>query len=173
MALKKKFFNVELENLNLPVPILASNPENIVGQVIRYDLTKLLRGKNCEARFKIQKDGERLIGVTYFFMLQPAFIKKMIGRNISIVEDSFLVKCKDASLRIKPFLITRKRVHRSVRNHLRRIAKEFITQSISELTKQKVFQEIISSSLQRALSKKLKEIYPLAICEIRVVKLEN
>ncbi|MEM1535811.1 MAG: hypothetical protein QXQ82_01305 [Candidatus Pacearchaeota archaeon] len=171
--LKKKIYDVKLEILDLEVSVFAPDEEFLVGKTISYDLTKLLKGKNCEARFRIKKEGESLFATIYFFMIYPQFVKKMIGKNVSVVEDSFLVKCKDAVLRIKPFLITRKRVHRSVRAALREKAREIIVKSFTEKTRKEAFQEILSSSLQKSLGKKLKKIYPLSVCEIRMAKVEK
>lgn len=171
--LKKKIYDVKLENLGIEVSVFASDVEDLIGKTISYDLTKLLRGKNCEARFRIKKENDSLVGLIYFFMIYPSFIKKIIGKNVSVVEDSFLVNCQDSTLRVKPLLITRKKVHRAVRAALREQAKEFIIKNFSKKTRQQAFQEILSSSLQKTLAKKLKKIYPLSVCEIRMVKVEG
>lgn len=173
MVLKKKFFDVELEVLEIKVPIFSRDEESIVGQVIKYDLTKFLRGKNCEARFKVIKSEEKILGQIFFFMIQPAFIRKMIGRNISIIEDSFVVQCSDSVLRIKPFLITRRKVSRKIRNSLRKETKEFMLKRFLDQTRTQAFQDIFSSLLQKSLSKHLKKIYPLAVCEIRMARVES
>ncbi|MEM4703121.1 MAG: hypothetical protein QXP53_01415 [Candidatus Pacearchaeota archaeon] len=172
--LKKKFFDVELENLNLKISVLARDINDLKGKTITYDLTRILKGKNCEAKFRVKELQEGVpFAEIYSFVILPTFIRKMIGRNISIVEDSFFCKCQDAGLRIKPFLITRKKVHRRIRAFLREKARDFIMKSVSEMSRKKFFQEILSSSLQKNLSKKLKKIYPLAVCEIRMAKVEK
>jgi ribosomal protein S3AE len=173
MVLKKKFFDVELEVLGIKVPILSRDTESLIGQVIRYDLTKFLRGKNCEAKFKVVKSEDGVLGQIYFFMIEPSFIKKMIGRNISIIEDSFTVKCTDCTLRIKPFLITRRKVSRRIRNSLRNESRDFIGKRFTDQTKIQAYQDILSSDLQKMLSKNLKKIYPLAVCEIRMANVES
>lgn len=171
--LKKKIFDVSLEIIGIEVPVFASTQEELVGRVIRYDLTKLLKGKNCEMKFRIIKKDNSLIGIAESFLIYPSFIRKMIGRKVSIVEDSFVTKCQDTFLRVKPFLITRRKVHRSVRKALREKAKELIVKHFSKLTREKAFQEVLSSHLQKMLAKKLKKIYPLSVCEIRVMKVEK
>jgi len=170
---KKKFIDVNLEPLNIKVPILVVDPDNIKGRVVRYDLTKILRGKNCEAKFRIYTTGDKNAAKIFFFKIQPSFIRKTIGKNISIIEGSFVFNCKDASLRIKPFLITRRSVHKKVRKVLRENVKSFIEEAIKDKPAEKIFQDILNSSLQRNLSRKLKKTYPLAVCEIRSIKIEN
>ncbi|MCS7134302.1 MAG: hypothetical protein NZ889_00360 [Candidatus Pacearchaeota archaeon] len=171
--LKKKIFNIRLEILDIEVPVFGSSFGGVEGKTIIYDLTKILKGKNCEGKFRIKKETDSLVGVMESFMIYPHFIRKMIGKGVSIVEDSFVVKCQDSFLRIKPFLITRKKVHRSVRKALREKAKELITRTFSKATRQKAFQEVLSSHLQKILAKKLKKIYPLSVCEIRMMKVEK
>lgn len=171
MVLKKKYFDVKLEVLNSSIPLLAYTEESLNGRAIRFDLTKILKGKNCEAKFMVHLKDKELEGEMVSFLIYPSFIRKMIGHNISIIEDSFVAKCKDTNLKIKPFLITRKQVHRSVRTELRNKAKEFLTNTAESLTKSEFFQYSINGTIQKDLSKFLKKIYPLAVSELRVVEL--
>jgi len=170
MVLKKKYFDVKLEVLNSSIPLLAYTAESLDKKAIKFDLTKILKGKNCEARFIVHEKDKELYGEMVSFSIYPSFIRKMIGHNISIIEDSFICKSKDTTLRIKPFLITRKRVHRSVRAELRNKAKEFLANTAESLTKTDFFQYTINGTIQKDLSKHLKKIYPLAVSEIRVVE---
>ena len=89
-------------------------------------------------------------------------------RGIDYVEDSFRVNCRDAILSIKPFLITRKNVSRAVRNALRFNTRKFIDAYIKIRTTKELFSDIISNKLQRGMALKLKKVYPLAMCEIRL-----
>lgn len=171
MVEKKRFFDVELDILNTTVQLYAMRAEELENRTVNYDLTKMLKGKNCEASFLIKKKDDRIIGEMFSFKISPSFMRRVIGHGTSIVEDSFIVKTQDKDMRIKPFMITRKRVHRSVRNALRKECRKNIEKFVSENTSEKVFDAVVSSVLQRGLSKKLKKIYPLAVCELRVVEL--
>ena len=173
MALKKKYFDVTLEVLNSSIPLLAYTPESLDKRIIRFDLTKILKGKNCEAKYLVHLKDKELFGEIIEFSIYPSFIKKMIGHNISIIEDSFSCPCKDSKLRIKPFLITRKRVHRSVRTELRNKSKEFLVATSENSSKEDFFKNTINGSIQKELSRVLKKIYPLAVSELRVVKIEK
>ena len=173
MAEKKKFFDVKLEVLESIVPLLAMNPDSLINRVVKLDLTKILKGKNCEAKFIVKKHENDLIGEVFSFTIFPSYIRRLIGHNISIVEDSFIVKAQDTDLRVKPFLITRKKVHRSVTKALREDARDFLMKAAEERTRDKIFQGVITGILQRQLSKRLKKIYPLVVCELRVVKVEK
>ena len=52
------------------------------------------------------------------------YLRRMIRKSIDYVEDSFSVEAKNAVLRVKTFLITRKKVSRAARKTLRNKAKE-------------------------------------------------
>lgn len=173
MAEKKKFFDVKLEILNSILQLFSSKPEDLLGRVIKFDLTKILKGKNCEAKFIVKKQDDSLVAEMFEFNIYPSYIRRLISHNISIVEDSFSIKAQDVTLRIKPFLITRKRVHRSVRKALKEEARDFLAKNLADKTREKIFQSILTALLQKQLSKKLKKIYPLAVCELRVVKVEK
>ncbi|MGB9707935.1 MAG: hypothetical protein ACPLXC_01240 [Candidatus Pacearchaeota archaeon] len=173
MAEKKKFFDVKLEVLESIVPLLAVSPDSLINRVVKLDLTKILKGKNCEAKFIVKRHENDFIGEIFSFTIFPSYIRRLIGHNISIVEDSFIVKAKDTNLRVKPFLITRKKVHRGVKKALRDETKDFLIKIAEERTRDKIFHAVITGILQKQLSKRLKKIYPLAVCELRVVKVEK
>ena len=172
-VLKKKYFDVRLEIFNTDIPLLAFKPEDLEGRTIKFDLTKILKGKNCEARFLVKKQNENLVGEIREIRINQSYIKRLIGHNSSIVEDSFVCKTQDVNIRVKPFLITRKRVHRAVRKELRERAREYLQKELEDKTRDKVFQSAVSAIIQKQLSKKLKKTYPLAVCELRMVKIEK
>ena len=92
----------------------------------------------------------------------------MVRRGTDYIEDSFIAKCKDAEVRIKPFIISRRKIHKSIRKALREKAKEELTSYIKDKSSEEIFNEIIRNQLQKPLSLKLKKIYPLSACEIRI-----
>jgi ribosomal protein S3AE len=171
MIEKKKFFEINLEALETSVPLLAVRPEALENKTVKLDATKMLKGRGSEVRFIIKKVGDAMVGQIYSFSLYPSYIRRLIGHGTSIVEDSFVCEAQEVKMQIKPFLITRKKVHRSVRNALREEAKDFLEKSCAKKPSDKIFEGVLSGILQRTLSAKLKKIYPLAVCEIRVVKI--
>ena len=97
----------------------------------------------------------------------------MVRRGTNYVEDSFLTDGKNSKVRIKPFLVTRRKVSRAVRKTLRNRAREELMLWAKDLTDEKMFDEILRGKVQKELSLKLKKIYPLSLCEIRVLKVEG
>ena len=103
----------------------------------------------------------------------PYFLKRMVRKGTNYVEDSFSTKCTDAQIRIKPFLITRRKVSRAVRKALREKAREELINYVKDKNTETLFDEILKNQLQKSLILKLKKIYPLSLCEIRVLKVEK
>lgn len=173
MALKKKFFEIQLPIINQKASLLATKEEELTGRTIKIDLTRKLRGKSLEIIFKIKLDKEKVKAQAYRLQLLGYFIRRMMRKSIDYVEDSFSAQCKDSILRIKPFLITRKKVSRRVRKALRNKAREEIEKTIKEEKYEDIFSEILSNKFQRTLSLKLKKIYPLSFCDIRDIYVEK
>ncbi len=172
-TLKKRFFEIEVPLTNSSVDALTYNIESLNGKAIKLDLTRQLRGKSIEVLLKIKVEKGKAVAYPTKLTLLSFYIRRMLRRKISYVEESFLAECKDAQIRIKPFLITRKRVSRRVRNALRKEVIDWLQVYAKSKTYQEVFSDIISNRLQKPLSLKLKKIYPLALCEIRILKLEK
>jgi len=170
---RKKFFDVEIPLLKKDTQLFAYSLEELEGRIIKYDLTRLLRGKNALLTLRVSTKDKTPTSIPKEIMLLPYFLAKMVRKGTNYVEDSFSLQCKDAQIRIKPFLITRRKVSRAVRKALRNKAKEELILYLKGKTTEAIFQEIIQNKLQKTLSLKLKKIYPLSLCEIRVLKVEK
>ncbi|MFH1307693.1 MAG: hypothetical protein ABIH72_02480 [archaeon] len=173
MVRKKKFFEIELPIINQKIELYAYEEEELIGKTVKIDLTRKLRGKSLEIIFKINKNGEKLKPEPQRLHLLGYFIRRMMRKSISYVEDSFSVQCKNAKLKIKPFLITRKKVSRAVRKALREKVKEEIEKQVKDKKYQDIFSELLENKFQKNLSIKLKKVYPLSLCEIRDFFIEN
>ncbi|MFH1248821.1 MAG: hypothetical protein V1660_01580 [archaeon] len=171
MATKKKSFDVEIPMIDTIIKLSALEIENLNNKTIKMDLTRQLHGKSIEAVFRISvKDGKATADLKGFKLL-PFYIQRAIRKGISYVEDSFMVPKDDVILRIKPFMITRKSVHRSVRNALRLKAAEEIKAFCESKSIEEIVSSIIYGRYAKELSLKLKKIYPLSFCEIRIFEI--
>jgi len=173
MAIKKKFFQVEIPLINSSLDVLTYSIENLKDKTIKLDLTRQLRGKSIEVVFQIKVEHGKATAEPKKLALLPYFIRRMLRKGISYVEDSFTAECEDAHIRIKPFLITRKKVSRNVRKALRNKTQEWIKDYIKNKPYREIFSDIISNRFQKSLSLSLKKIYPLALCEIRTLRIEK
>jgi len=171
--IKNKFFEVEIEMLNKNIFLLSDKVENLENRIIKYDLSKILRGKNTILTLKTNvKEGKVDSKATKLQILQP-FFQRIMRKNVSYVEDSFSGTCEDGSVKIKPFLVTRRKVHRSVRKALRDKTKVELLEYLKTKKTQDLFKELIKGRIQKAISLKLKKIYPLSFFDIRILKVEN
>ena len=170
---KKKFFDIEIPIINKKTNIYAFEFKEINGKYIKYDLTRILRGKGVEMQFKIKINKEDAIAYPISMKIMPYHLKRMARKGTDYVEDSFSTNCINAQIRIKPFLVTRRKVSRAVRNALRNKAKEELIKYSKDKTSQEIFEDVLKNKMQKTLSLILKKIYPLSTCEIRILKIEK
>jgi len=173
MAEKKKFFDVELPLIKGKIKLLALDIGQLNGRIVKIDMTRSLRGKGLEIIFKVKVKGEKAIGEVIKAYLMQFYIRRMMRKAVSYIEDSFSVESENSILQIKPFLITRNKVIRRVRRALREAAKKYIEEYVQEKNTEEIFSDILSNKFQKTLSLKLKKIYPLALCEIRQIILQK
>ncbi len=172
---RKKFFGINIPIINKQTQLQAYELSGLNDRIIKYDLTRLLRGKSIilKLKVKVEPENDRAIAVPKETQLMPYFIRRMVRKGTNYVEDSFSAQCKDAQLRIKPFLITRRKVSRRVRKALRNKAKEELIEYVKDKPVNELFEDLLKNKIQKPLSLKLKKIYPLSLCEIRVLKIEK
>ncbi len=171
--IKKKFFEVEVPLLNDKFESLSTSLDALNNKTLKMDLTRHLKGKSVDLIMKIVvKDGKAQAYPKKLTLLS-SFIRHMLHTGIDYVEDSFEAETKESKVIIKPFLITRKKVSRAVRRTLRNSAKNWLVDYLKTKRDDDVFTELLSNHAQKPLSLKLKKIYPLAICEIRMFEIKK
>lgn len=170
---KKRFYDVEMPIINKQTQILAYELPELDGRFIKYDLTRILRGKSILMQFKVSIHDNKAIALPRGILLMPYFLRRMIRKGTDYVEDSFIAESRDAVVKIKPFLITRRKVSKRVRRGLREKAKEEIKRYLKDKLSERVFEEILKNKMQKELSMILKKIYPLSLCEIKSMEIEK
>ena len=170
---RKKFFEVDVPIMGTVVRLYGKSLKEFDKKIIKVDLTRNLRGKSMEASMLVKIEGDKAVAEPKRMLLLSSFIRRMMRDAISYVEDSFQAECLDGILRVKTFLITRKKVARSVRKALRDAARKYLIEDLKEKTREEIIFDMINNKIQRPLSLKLKKIYPLSLCEIRDLKIEK
>ncbi len=170
---RRKFIEVEIPSTRTKFELLGESPEELKDRTIKLDLTRDLRGKSMEAVFKIFIEDKKPVAHPVKIKLMPYFIRRMIRKKISYVEDSFEAPSQNSMLLVKPFMITRKRVSRAVRKAIRNRAKNWLEDYISQKTDKEIFSEVITNKMQRPMSLHLKKTYPLSLCEIRILEIKR
>jgi ribosomal protein S3AE len=167
MAERKKFIDVEIPLIDSTIQVLGT-PEDLDKRTVKLDLSRRMRGKGINITFTIFNQEGRLLAFPKKMELVKAYILRMMRKRIDYVEDSFEAQCKDIRAIVKPFLITRKKVSRAVRRNLRNTAKEFLLGYLKERNYNEICEELADSILQKNLLPKLKKVYPLSFCDLRV-----
>ncbi len=170
---KKKFFDVEIPLINKTTQLQAYALKELDGRIINYDLTRILKGKGTIIQLKTKVEAEEIKTIPIKVQIMPYFLKRMVRKGTNYVEDSFSTKCKDGQIRIKPFLVTRRKVSRAVRKALREKAHEELINYAKDKKIETIFEDLLKNSIQKPLSLKLKKIYPLSFCDIRILKVEK
>ena len=170
---KKRFYNIEIPLIGKTTQLQAYEPKDLDGKHIKYDLTRMLKGKSMFLTSKISVKNDEATVVSKEIKLLAFYLKRLARKGTSYVEDSFSTECEDAKIKIKPFLITRKKVSRKVKKALRELTKKELIKYVKNKKSEELFDEILKNQLQKPLSLKLKKIYPLSVCEIRVLKVEE
>jgi len=170
---KKKFFDVEIPLIGKTTQLQAFEISELNNKHIKYDLTRILRGKSMILQLKVDVKDDKATTTPKKLSLMPFYLKRAVRKGTNYVEDSFSTKTKDAQVRIKPFLVTRRKVSRAVRKALREKAREELINYVKDKDTELIFEELLQNKLQKNLSLKLKKIYPLSACEIKTFKVEQ
>ena len=167
MAERKKYIEIQVPFLGESLRVLGT-PEELHNKTIKLDLTRKLRGKGLTIKLRIFNQKEKLFAIPNSLTLASSYIRRMMRKRTNYIEDSFQARCSDIRVTFKPHLITRKKVSRVVRKNLRNTTKNFIIEYTKERDYITLCQEIFDGTLQKTLLPKLKKIYPLSFCDIRV-----
>ena len=149
---KKKFFSVDIPLIKSEVELVGNTIEELNNRTIKLDLTRQLRGKSVEAVLKIKAEKSSASAYPIKMVLMPYFIRRMIRKRISYVEDSFTAPTQESLVKIKPFLITRNKVSRAVRKTLRNLTKNWIEDYLAERKDEEIFDDLLTNRLQKPLS---------------------
>jgi len=151
---------------------MSSDPETVMGRITKVSLqgiTQDMRHKNILIRLQVnQARGYNLYTKYLGHQLTNDYIRLLTRRRHSKVDGIFELTTKDeVRVRIKPMVITDKRIQtsqqRAIRSLMLKALDEFIpTHSIGEL-----FHEINTGDLNRNLAKDIRVLYPTKRVEIR------
>lgn len=170
-TVKKSFFEVYSPITAAKIYLYGSSASELQGRTVKLDLTRSLRGKSLELKLRVKEEDGKLVGEPIGIELAGAYIRRAIRKGTDYVEDSFFAECKDGKAVVKIFMITRNKVSRAVRKSLRNTGRGFLLSHLKNRVSKEIFSEIMTNKIQKELSLKLKKIYPLALCEIRVFEL--
>jgi small subunit ribosomal protein S3Ae len=157
---------------NIPVAeTLSSDPKNLIGRVTEIslqDITNDFRKSHIKLFFKIYNidDGN---AYTHFkgHTLTSDYIRRMVRRRKSRIDGVYDVQTKDgASLRVKPFAITEKRIQTSQKKLIRSVMKKTILEESKSKTLDEFLKDMLDGRIGSEIFKNCKNLYPVKRVEI-------
>ncbi len=155
----------------------VADPENLKGKYIHANLSTILNNMKRQnttitLRVKEVKDGKGFTEIIGLELVQT-YVKRLVRRNRSKIDDSFVVKTKEGTLvRVKPLIITNSNCVKSVQKQIRAETKKFITERFSNQFFINCIDDVLSFRLQKSLKELLNKIFPIRSVEIRVITRE-
>jgi len=178
---KKKWYSIvapQVFNNQFLGETTTIEPGKVVGKSIKVNLMSLtgeVRNQNVNIRMRISgiKDGQAATEVTGY-TLSPSFIKRVVRRKQSRLDDLCAVKTKDSkNLILKPMIITRNKANRSEIAALRVAAMQELRKSAAESNYDDFIKLLVHYRLQLDMRKKLSKIFPLKTFEVKKLDLKN
>jgi len=154
----------------------ALEPAMMIGRTVKSNLTNLtgdIKKQHVEVTFEVDKVmGDTAYTYIRSFEINPSAMKRFVRRGKKRVDDSFKCRTSDSkTVVIKPFLVTKAMTTNSIITKLRKTAREVLTRGISGSTYDQICNDFVLYNLQKSMKAVLNKIYPLKICEIRMMSL--
>jgi small subunit ribosomal protein S3Ae len=155
---------------------LVSDREAMVGKSLTLNLsifTRDMKKQSTDVTFRVKSIVEgkgltEIVGVA----LTNSYVKRLVRRGKSKVEDSFTTTTKDGfTVRIKPVVITNNLVNAGVATRIRALAKEELTNLANNEHVDSFFEILLAQKVQKELKDKLSKIYPLRYVDVRVAQI--
>ncbi len=178
---KKQWFNIVAPPTFSSAVIgetLVYEPASMIGKTLRHSLMNLtndMKKQHINIHFKVTdvENGQgktRIIG----YEVIPSSVKRFVRRNSEKLDMSFVVETADnMTLRIKPLVVTKSDVKGSIASRLRKTIHAHLARIIKKMKFDELMNELISHKIQSEMRAMLNKIYPLKVCEIRYVGIEQ
>ena len=178
---KKQWFNIfapqQFENTVIGETLIA-DPQAMLGKTLSHNLMNLTgdpKRQNINIRFKVvEVEGDngktKIIG----YEIIPSSVKRFVRRNSEKMDLSFACETADnVSLRVKPLVITKADVKGSIAAKMRNSIVQHLIKAIKKMTYNEVINEVITHKLQASMKETFNKMYPLKVCEIRYLGIEQ
>jgi small subunit ribosomal protein S3Ae len=180
-VVKKRWYPVHAPSLFNDIVVgetPAAEPEKVVGRSVIVNLAKFMRGgrrQNVDVTLRITKiDAGKCHTEFESMAMAGPYVKRLVKRAKSRVDDSFVVTTKDSvKLRLKPLVLLRGTVQRSILTDLRNKTQELLTKEAAELTLNEFINKIILGDFLKSLKPLLKPIYMVHAVDMRMVVRER
>lgn len=175
---KKKWFGIiagpEFDSKEIG-ETLANENSNLVGRTIEVNLANITqdpKSQNIKIKFKIKevKNNEAYAEVISYAMLST-YVKRLIRPAKEKVDDSFKYETKDnVKVAIKTLILTKAKTKHSILSNIRNKSHEILEDYCKKNDFKTLINDLASHNIQRDLKNALKKVYPLSICEVRLME---
>ena len=157
---------------------LADEPEKLVGRVTEVslqDLTNDFRRSHIKLYFRVNSIEDNKAHTEYIgHTLTSDYLRRMIRRKRSKIDAVYDVTTRDgATLRIKPFATTDRRIQNSQKRVIRETMKQTITKQAKASTLSEFVKYIIDGKIGVDIYKNCKTLYPVRRIEIYKTEVFN
>ena len=175
---KKKWFTIlapqEFKNVEVG-ETLSYEPEGLIGRGMNVNLMNLTgdpKKQNMEVALKINKvNGSIAETEAVGFYLVRTYVKRLARNGARKIDESYKFDLKDKiKIVIKPVIVTKSKTHNSVMAALRKKTYEFLKDYCDKNEYEKVLLSVTGNQLQRELQKILSKVYPVTVCQFRIVE---
>jgi len=132
-------------------------------------LTNDIKKQGVQVVFKVKEiRGSEAHSEVVRYELLPANIKRIMRKDVSKIETSFICETKEGKVKIKPYLLTRNPVHNSVRTAILIKTKEYLCNELKKQSFESNLEMLVYNKIQRNLRGNLSKITPMGKCEVRI-----
>jgi len=175
---KKKWFTIVTPAFLGKKPIGESylvDAEQAFGRVVEANLMNLtgdVRNQSSSMKFEITDFKDHVLNTKIIsYEMSSSTIKRFVRRKMNKVDDSFTAVTKDGiTIRIKPVLLTKGNVSRSIEYRLRAELKKDLIEYINKTPYVNIFDSVLKRKIQKDLKTKLTKLHPVRSVEVRVIK---
>ncbi|MEK6907311.1 MAG: hypothetical protein AABW45_02190 [Nanoarchaeota archaeon] len=175
---KKKWFGIiagpEFKNAEIG-ETLSNEDAPLVGRTLEVNLANINqdpKSQNIKIKFKIKevKGNEAYAEVISYAMLST-YVKRVIKPAKEKIDDSFVYTTKDnVKVKIKTIMLTKAKTQHSVLSSIRKKSHEYLQDYCKKNEYGGLIVDLSSHNIQRDLKNFLKKVYPLSVCEIRMME---
>ena len=168
----KQFDNVVLGET------LVSEPGAMLGKTLSHSLMNLIndvKRQNVNIHFKVvEVEGDKAKTSIIGYEIIPSSIKRFVRRNSEKMDLSFPCETADnVLLRVKPLVITKADIKGSTAARLRNNIVSLLVKTIKKMTYEQIINDLIARKIQDLMRENLRKIYPLKVCEMRYLGIEE
>ena len=158
--------------------IPLEDPQTLVGKKVSCSGMTLLndmRKQNIDITFAVDKVAENKATThLHGYRILANQIRRFVRRGKKRISLSILCKTKDGKIvRIKPIVVPITSVKGSIGAAIMKQTEGAVSEMVSKKTLEQLVADVINTSLQKDIKKALHKIYPIKICEIGAIHIEE